>query len=148
MLPLYDGDAEAAEGLPANAEKLKQMFLAHDGLLIASPEYNSGMTAVLKNTIDWVSRAETEAEKPLACFAGKTAAILSASPGALGGIRGLVQLRSLLGNIRVLVLPDQICVGSAYDAFSADGSLKDVKRQAAVEKLGANLAQTIARLKT
>lgn len=146
-LALYDGDTEAREGLPANAKKLKQLFLAHDGLLIASPEYNSGMSAVLKNVVDWVSRPETDHEKSLACFAGKVATILSASPGGLGGIRGLVQLRSLLGNINVIVLPDQIAIPAAHEAFHADGTLKDAKRQTAVEKLGASLAQTIAKLK-
>jgi len=146
-LPLYDGDLEDREGLPANAKKLKQLFLAHDGLLLSCPEYNSGITAVLKNTIDWVSRSESDDEKPLACFAGKVAALMSASPGALGGLRGLVQVRAILGNIKVLALPEQIAVGDAYEAFNADGSLKDAKKQAAVEKLGATLAGTIAKLK-
>jgi chromate reductase, NAD(P)H dehydrogenase (quinone) len=147
LLPLYDGDLEEREGLPASAKKLKQLFLTHGGLLLACPEYNSGITPVLKNTIDWVSRAETDDEQPLACFAGKTAALMAASPGALGGLRGLVQVRSILGNIKVLVLPDQIAVGDAYEAFNADGSLKDAKRQVAVERLGATLAGTIAKLK-
>ncbi|MEI6084896.1 MAG: NAD(P)H-dependent oxidoreductase [Verrucomicrobiota bacterium] len=145
-LALYEGDNEAREGVPPNAKKLKQLFLAHAGLLIASPEYNSGLSGVLKNVIDWVSRPETATEKPLACFAGKVAAIMSASPGGLGGIRGLVQLRSILGNIKVLVLPDQIAVPEAHAAFNADGTLTDAKRQAAVEKLGADLAQTVAKL--
>ena len=105
-LPLYDGDLEDRDGLPANAKKLKQLFLAHDGLLLSCPEYNSGITPMLKNTIDWVSRAETDDEKPLACYAGKVAGLMSASPGALGGLRGLVQVRAILGNIKVLVLPD------------------------------------------
>ncbi len=146
-LPLYDGDLEARDGLPANARKLKQLFLAHDGLLLACPEYNSGITGVLKNTIDWVSRAESDDEPDLACYIGKVAAIMSASPGFLGGLRGLVQVRSILGNIRVLVLPEQVTVSKAHEAFNPDGSLKDAKKQAAVEKLGATLAGTIAKLK-
>lgn len=145
-LPLYDGDLEERDGLPDNARKLKQLFLANDGLLLSCPEYNSGITGVLKNTIDWVSRSEGE-ERDLACYIGKTAALLSASPGALGGLRGLVQVRSILGNIKVLVLPDQIAVSKAHEAFNPDGSLKDGKKQAAVEKLGATLASTIAKLK-
>jgi NAD(P)H-dependent FMN reductase len=145
-LPLYDGDSESNEGLPPNAKKLKQLFLAHDGLLISSPEYNSSFSGVLKNTIDWVSRVEGD-EKPLACFAGKTAVIMSASPGGFGGLRGLVHLRAVLGNIQVLVLPDQVAIPTAHEMFTADGSLKDAKRQAAVEKLGATLATTIAKLK-
>ncbi|MCG3148569.1 MAG: NAD(P)H-dependent FMN reductase [Verrucomicrobiae bacterium] len=146
-LALYDGDNEAREGVPANAKKLKQLFLAHDGLLIASPEYNSGLTAVLKNSLDWVSRSESDDEPELACYRDKVAVIMSASPGGLGGIRGLVQLRSILGNIRVLVLPDQIAIPAAHTAFNPDGTLKDAKRQAAVEKLGATLARTIVKLK-
>ncbi len=146
-LPLYDGDLEERDGLPDNAKKLKALFLAHDGLLISAPEYNSGISGVLKNTIDWVSRAETDVEKPLACYAGKVAGLMSASPGALGGLRGLVQVRAILGNIKVLVLPDQIAVSKAHDAFHPDGSLKDEKQQAAVEKLGATLAATLAKLK-
>ena len=146
-LAIYDGDNEAREGVPANAGKLKRLFLAHDGLLISSPEYNSGMSAILKNVIDWVSRPETADEKPLACYTGKVAMIMSASPGGLGGIRGLVQLRSVLGNIKVIVLPEQISISEAHAAFNDDGTLKDAKRQAAVEKLGAALAATVAKLK-
>jgi NAD(P)H-dependent FMN reductase len=146
-LAFYDGDNETRDGVPPNAGKLKQLFLDHDGLLIASPEYNSGLSGVLKNTLDWVSRPATDTEKPLACFTGKVAAILSASPGGLGGMRGLVQLRSILGNIQVLVLPDQISIAEAHNAFHPDGTLKEAKRQAAVENLGASLARTIAKLK-
>jgi len=145
-MPLYDGDLEEREGLPENARKLKQLFLAHNGLLISAPEYNSGISGVLKNSFDWVSRSEGD-EKDLACYIGKVAALMSASPGALGGLRGLVQVRSILGNIKVLVLPEQIAVSKAHEAFQPDGSLKDAKKQTAVEKLGANLATTLAKLK-
>ncbi|HUK83269.1 MAG TPA: NAD(P)H-dependent oxidoreductase [Verrucomicrobiae bacterium] len=145
-LPLFDGDLEEREGLPENARKLKQLFLAHDGLLISAPEYNSGISGVLKNTIDWVSRSEGD-EDDLAGFVGKVAAIMSASPGALGGLRGLLQVRSILTNIHVLVLCDQVTVSRAHEAFSADGSLKDAKKQAAVEKHAATLVQTLRKLK-
>lgn len=144
-LPVYDGDLEANEGLPANARRLKDLFLAHEGLLIASPEYNSSITPLLKNTIDWVSRS-APGEAPLACFDGKVAALLSASPGSLGGLRGLAVLRSCLSNIRVLVLPDQVAVPQANDAFAEDGTLRDAKRQAAVARLGATLVRTVAKL--
>lgn len=144
-LPLYDGDLEQREGLPANARKLKDLFLAHQGLLIAAPEYNSSISAVLKNAIDWVSRP-VPGEPPLGCFIDKVAALMSASTGALGGLRGLVTVRSILGNIRVIVLPDQVAVPKAHEAFNPDGSLKDPKQQAAVENLGRNLAQVLTRL--
>jgi chromate reductase len=146
-LPLFDGDLEARDGLPTNARKLKDLFLAHHGLLISAPEYNSSITAVLKNTIDWVSRP-VPGEAPLACFDGKVACLMSASPGALGGLRGLVHVRAILQNIKVLVLPDQIAVSKADQAFNSDGSLKDPKQQAAVERLGAKLAETIVKLQS
>lgn len=144
-MPLYDGDLEEKEGIPANAKKFKELLLAHQGLLIASPEYNSSITGVLKNAIDWASRP-LPGEKNLACFTGKTAALLSASPGALGGLRGLVHVRSILGNIQVLVLPDQIAIPKAHEAFNADGSLKDVKKHAEVQNLGAQLAKILMKL--
>jgi NAD(P)H-dependent FMN reductase len=145
-LPLYDGDLEAKDGLPANARKLKDLFLANDGLLISAPEYNSSITAVLKNTIDWVSRP-VSGEAPLNCFDGKVAGLMSTSPGALGGLRGLVHVRAILQNIRVLTIPEQVAVPNAGEAFAADGTLKDAKQQAAAEALGAKLTQLLARLR-
>lgn len=146
-LPLFDEDLEAAEGLHPNARKLKDLFLAHHGLLIASPEYNSSVTAVLKNVIDWVSRP-VQGAPPLEAFRGKTAVLMSASPGALGGLRGLVHLRAILGNIQVLVLPDQIAVIKAYEAFDEQGRFKDAKQEQTVEALGAKLAHTLGKLHT
>src|SRR5579872_6970211 len=93
-LPLYDGDLERNSGLPAGGRKLKDLMLAHDGFLISAPEYNSSVSGVLKNAIDWASRP-VPGEKELECFQGKVAAIMSASPGALGGLRGLVHLRAI-----------------------------------------------------
>jgi len=145
-LPVFDQDLEAAEGLPASAKQLKQLFREHHGLLIAAPEYNSSISGALKNAIDWVSRAETDDEPPLVAFTGKTAALCAASPGALGGLRGLVTVRSILGNIGVTVLPDQVAVSKAHEAFRADGWLADEKQAARVQKLGTQLAQHLAKL--
>ncbi len=144
-LPLYDEDLEAQEGMPANGRTLKDLMISHQGFLIASPEYNSSLTAVLKNAIDWASRPYPN-EAPLAAFSGKVATIMSASPGGLGGLRGLVHLRSILGNIKVLVLPDQIAVSKAYEAFNADGTLKDPKQQESIEKLGEGLTKILFKL--
>lgn len=144
-LPLYDEDLEKQEGTPENAARLKEIFVQHDGLLIASPEYNSSITPLLKNTIDWVSRSG-EGESPLAAYRGKVAALLAASPGALGGLRGLVHVRSILGNIGVTVLPDQLAVPRAYEAFDDNGQLKDEKQQAKAMSIGANLAQVLTKL--
>ncbi len=145
-LPLFDEDLEKSEGLPANARKLKDLLLAHDGLLLSAPEYNSSISAVLKNAIDWASRPVPK-EPPLACFTDKVATLMSASPGALGGLRGLVHVRAILGNIGVLVLPQQVAVSRAFEAFTEDGKLKDPKQQSAIEQLGANLAHVLQKLK-
>lgn len=139
-LPIFNQDEEAAHGLPEGAKKLKQLFLDHDGLIIASPEYNSSISAALKNAIDWVSRADSEGEQPLAALAGKTAVICSASPGGLGGLRGLVHLRSILGNIAITVLPDQVALPSAHDEIDAEGQLKNPKQEAKFLALGEKLA--------
>jgi NAD(P)H-dependent FMN reductase len=145
-MPLFDEDLETQEGIHPNARKLKELMLTHQGLLIASPEYNSSISGVLKNAIDWVSRPEP-GEAPLACFVDKVAAIMSASPGGLGGLRGLVHVRSILENMKVIVLPDQIAVAKAYNAFNSDDTLKDTKQQAAVEKLGSNVATVLTKLR-
>lgn len=144
-MPLYDGDLEAASGLPEHAQRLKALFLSHDGLLISAPEYNSSTSGVLKNAIDWVSRS-APGEAPLACFVGKTAVLMSASPGGLGGLRSLLHLRALLSNIHVLVLPDQLAVSKAHEAFAEDGSLKDAKQQAAAGRLGNVLTDMLRKL--
>ncbi|MEO2018758.1 MAG: NAD(P)H-dependent oxidoreductase [Fuerstiella sp.] len=143
-LPIFDEDLERA-AVPENATKLKQLFLDHDGLLISSPEYNSSITPLLKNVIDWVSRP-AEGEASLAAYRGKVAALMAASPGGLGGLRGLVHVRSILSSIGVIVLPDQIAVSRAFDAFDDDGQLKDEKQQARVQALGKSVAVTISKL--
>ncbi|MEG5058180.1 NAD(P)H-dependent oxidoreductase [Microcoleus sp. A2-C5] len=143
-LPIFDEDLEA-KGIPENARKLKELMVAHDGFLIASPEYNSSITAVLKNAIDWVSRP-APGEPGLVAFTGKVAVIMSASPGGLGGLRGLVHLRSILGNINVFVLPDQKAISQAFEAFNADGTMKDPKQQESVENLGAKLSNILSKL--
>jgi chromate reductase, NAD(P)H dehydrogenase (quinone) len=145
-MPIFDEDLEKSDGLHPNARKLKDLMLAHHGFLISSPEYNSSISAALKNAIDWASRP-VPGEKPLECFVDKVAGLVAASPGALGGLRGLVTIRSILGNIRVIVLPDQFALVKANEAFNADGSLKDVKQKETVEKIGATVAVTIAKLR-
>ena len=144
-MPLYDGDLEQQQGLPSNARKLKDLMLLHQGFLISSPEYNSSISGVLKNTIDWVSRP-VEGEEPLACFKGRVAGIMSASPGALGGLRGLVHVRAILENISVIVIPDQIAVAKAHEVFNADGTLRDKKQEDQVKKIGANVAKLLVKL--
>lgn len=142
-LPIYDADEETADGMPEGAKRFKALLRESQGLLIASPEYNSGMTGALKNAIDWATRPEADNEAPLAAFRGKTAAIMSASPGALGGLRGLVTLRMLLGNIGVLVLPDQVTIPVAHEAFDEAGAFKDEKKAKQVARLAKGLVELL-----
>jgi chromate reductase len=143
-MPLFDQDLEETDGMPENAAKLKALFADHDGLLIASPEYNSGITAVLKNAIDWVSRATSDDEPPLSVLRGKTAAILAASPGGYGGSRSLAQLRPFLENIGVTVQEEQVTIPKVHEVMDAQGKLTDPALQAAVLELGAKLAKALA----
>jgi chromate reductase len=111
-MPLYDGDLEAASGLPAAAQQLRKLMLAHDALLVVTPEYNASLPAVLKNAIDWLSRPAA-AEPGVSPFKGKVAGLLASSPGALGGLRALVHLRQVLQNVGCLVLTEQFALGNA-----------------------------------
>ena len=147
-MPVYDGDLEAAQGLPEAAKKLKKLFIKNQGFLIVSPEYNSSVPGMLKNVIDWVSRPASRDEPTLACFDKKIAALCSASPGGLGGMRALVHLRALLENIGTLVIPGQVAVPRAHEAFDENGLLKDVKQAASVKKLAAELLQITTKLLT
>ncbi|MDX1504000.1 MAG: NAD(P)H-dependent oxidoreductase [Thermoanaerobaculia bacterium] len=144
-MPLFDADLEARSGMPEPAARFKRLMVESDGLLISSPEYNSSVTGVLKNAIDWASRRE-EGEPRLAAFAGKTAALMAASPGALGGLRGLVHLRAILGNLSVLVLPQQRAVSRAASAFTDDDELADEEEGERIEGLGRRLAEVVAAL--
>lgn len=123
-MPIYDGDTEDAEGIPDAARQLKSVFMEHQGLVIASPEYNGFITPLLKNTIDWVSRPDGDLPG-LAPYENKIASIVSSSPGGLGGLRGLPLLRQLLSNIGVTVLPDQLAIGGASQVFDESGNLTD-----------------------
>ena len=125
-MPIYDGDIEAKSGVPENAKKLKALLLVHDGVFIAAPEYNASLAPLLKNALDWVSRNKDEGEPPLHVFKTRVFAVGSASPGAYGGMRGLIALRQTMElGLSALVLPDQIVVAKAADAFDDHGHLKD-----------------------
>lgn len=138
-MPLYDEDLEAAEGLPSTVVQFKTLLKEHQGFLIASPEYNSSISPLLKNAIDWASRP-APGEASLACFRDKVAVLMATSPGGLGGLRGLIHVRSILQNIGVLVLPDQKAIPNAYQAFDEAGNLKDEKQRTDIQNLGSKLA--------
>ncbi len=145
-LPLYDGDLDAAQGLPENAKKLQKLFAEHDGFLIASPDYNGSYSGVLKNMIDWLSRKDRDSEAPPEPFKGKIAAIMSASPGGMGGLRGLEKLHDLLDTLQVMVLPEVVAVGSITSAFNEAGKLKDPKVAKNVENAATRLVTVARRL--
>jgi len=144
-MPLYDGDMEREQGLPPNAKVFKRLLIENQGVLISSPEYNSAVSGVLKNVIDWASRPEPN-EPPLVAFKGKVAGLMAASPGNLGGVRGLAALRSILGNIGVIVIPTQMGIARANDAFDERGELKDERQQSAIESIGAETVSFVTRL--
>jgi NAD(P)H-dependent FMN reductase len=145
QMPLYDEDLEKQEGLSTSVRTLKDLMLAHQGLLISSPEYNSSVSGVLKNTIDWVSR-QSEGEIPLACFKDKVVGLMSASPGGLGGLRGLVHVRAILENIGALVIPNQMAISKAHEAFNLDGTMKDEKQGERIKKIGSDVAKFLLKL--
>lgn len=122
-MPIVNQDLEREKGIPEAAMRLARMIAAHDGLLIASPEYNASIPPLLKNTLDWLSRVKTDGSKPLRPFEGKTAAICGSSPGALGGMRMLPHLRQVLMNLGLQVITEQVAVGSAENAFDHHGDL-------------------------
>jgi chromate reductase len=140
-LPLYDGDLEATQGHPDSVKKLKALFNSHDGFLIASPEYNGGVSGLLKNAIDWVSR-QAEGEGMYPGLRGKTAALMSAAPGKLGGMRGLIQLNTILFGVGTLVLPEIVSIGHYKDAFEGD-TLKNEADKKAVAAQAARLVKII-----
>ena len=141
-MPIYDGDLEEASGLPETATALKALFVKQDGFFISSPEYNSSFSPLLKNSLDWISRkGKATDEEALIAFKGKTAAISAASPGGFGGLRGLVPLRMMLGNIGVHVIPSQLAVASATDAFNDDGTFKNKTHTSTLKDIVAALIE-------
>ncbi len=133
-LPIFDQDLEQDPGPPEGVSQLRHMMMEHDGFLVACPEYNGSITPLLKNAIDWVTRPE-EGVGPMAAFRGKTATLLAASPGGLGGIRGLPHMHILLSGLGTMVLPTQVAVGGAHEAFTEnDQALKQERQQAMLLK--------------
>lgn len=147
-MPIYNGDYEDEHGLPEKALELKLLFEEHDGFFIVAPEYNSSLTPLLKNTLDWISRPHREGEGSLTAFKGKVAGLASASPGGFGGMRGLVPLRMMLGNIGVTVTPTQACISGAYDAFNEDADLKDKNNHKMLQGAVKEFVATTIRLKS
>ena len=138
-LPLYSAALEAG-AFPADALRLKALFAAQAGLLFVSPEYNGSLPPLLKNAIDWASRP-TGDEGPVAltAYRGKAAAIMSASMGPFGGLRGLMHLRQILSTTQMLVIPEQVVVPVAHAAFDERGALKDPLPASLIDMTAARL---------
>lgn len=148
-LPIYNGDLEAEQGLPPDVRKLQILIAGQDALLIATPEYNGSMTPLMLNAIDWCSRPDKDNPTTSngVIFANKPAAIIASSPGPLGGMRVLIHLRDLLGYLGMLVIPQQLAVGKAHEAFAADGSLADHRQHAALEGVAQALMGAASKLR-
>ena len=150
-MPIYHGDLEDAEGLPPHALKLREMFLAHDALLIVSPENNGSVPAVLKNTIDWLSRGTGDGHgtnSGLAPYRGKVAGLAGATPGPWGTLyQCLPHLRLILTKLQVTVIPQQVPVPYADQAFDEQGELRDPKLAKGVALFAKALVETTVKLK-
>lgn len=148
-MPLYNGDLEKAEGVPQKARQLGEVFKAHQGVFIASPEYNAGVTPLLKNTIDWLSRIREEGGLAYPALSGQVYAIGAASPGGFGGVRGLLMLRQTLAvGLGLLVLGEQVVVPRAGEAFDEDGALQDARAAGALRRTVERLSTVAAQLGT
>ncbi len=145
-MPRYDGHLEKTSGLPESTMRLTALMIDHHALLLASPEYNGGITAVLKNALDWAARREGD-EAPLAAYRGKIAGLVAASPGRLGGARSLIALRQVLTSCGALVIPQQFALGEAAQAFDDSGALKDSEHRAAAAGVAQALIDTTRRLR-
>jgi len=144
-MPIYDGDLETEKGLPDGAKKLKALVLQHNGFLIASPEYNSSLPPLLKNAIDWISRPSPGVTQS-AVYSGKVAAIVTASPGVLGGFSASIHLRGVLNRLGVQVLANQVQIPKANDVFGSEGGIKDSSSENNLKNLGAELSKMIRKL--
>lgn len=144
-MPIYDGDLEAEHGLPDAARAFKQLLISHDGVLVATPEYNSHFPALLKNALDWASRREGD-EKPLCAYQGKVAGVMSASPGVTAALRAQASLRAQLGYLGMVVVPDRVAIGNAATAFEENDDLHSGEARQLVEALGAKTAEFARRL--
>lgn len=138
-LPPYDGDAEEASGLPPGAEVLKQALASAQGLVLVSPEYNGSLPGTFKNALDWASRGESEA------FKGQWTVLLAASPGGLGGMRCLAHLRDVCTALELKLLPSQMALPRAHEAFDEEGKFKESRPAQQLAKLMDEFVGTLHR---
>ncbi len=149
-MPVYHGDLEAHQGMPEGAQRVRELFMSHQGLLIASPENNQSISSLLKNTLDWLSRGISDGKGPnggLAPYRGKVAGIMNATPGPYGGVRHLFHLRQVLSGLGVIVLPGQVQLARADHAFDAAGGLADEGAAKALKTLATSLVEVTGKLR-
>ena len=146
-MPLYSKDLFDEQGMPGGVIEFKEMLKSHNGFLIASPEYNGSLTGTLKNAIDWAT-IKAKGEERMACWDGKIAGLISASPGSLGGIRGLHHLRTILAGIGTFVLPNHLAVGNSTTNLQNDIQITDEKLQHQVDRMASELVRVIRGLHT
>jgi chromate reductase, NAD(P)H dehydrogenase (quinone) len=139
-LPIYDGDLQTKSGVPKNAINLKRMIAAHHGVLIVTPEYNSSVPPLVKNTIDWVTRVQDAHETRGQVFRDRVFAIAAASESRLGGARSLAALRQILSACHAMVIPNQLALSFAGEAYD---DMDRLKHPADIEALGALVRQLI-----
>jgi NAD(P)H-dependent FMN reductase len=139
-LPIYDGDLQARSGVPVNAVNLKRMIGAHHGVLIVTPEYNSSVPALVKNTIDWITRVQDPHEVRGQVFRDKPFAIAAASASRLGGTRALAALRLILSACHATVIPSQLALSFADEAYD---DMDRLKKEADIEALRGLVRQLI-----
>ena len=145
QMPVFNQDLEDEDGIPHSVLKLKEIFRDHQGLLIASPEYNGSLTSALKNTIDWLTRPQ-DGFPPLDCFNGKVAALLATSPGARGGLVGLSHLRAILTHIKTIVIPHQVAVPNAHQALETNERIEPESIHEMVRHQAVQLVETTRRM--
>jgi NAD(P)H-dependent FMN reductase len=144
-IPLYCDDLVAKQGIPEGVLEFKQLLNSHNGFFIASPEYNGSLTGVLKNAIDWAT-IKADGEERMSCWNGKIAGLVSASPGGLGGIRGLHHLRTILAGIGTFVLPNHLAVGNSTENLQNEKQITDEKLQLQLESLTHEMVRVIRAL--
>lgn len=146
-LPLFNADLMARDGVPDAARNLVELFFEHQGAFVASPEYNASFSPLLKNAFDWMSRINVPGRPPLPAFKDRVFALGAVSNGAMGGYRGLTQLRTMMElGLGALVLPEMVAVGNAAEAFSPDGGLANPKTAEFMDAVIARLIRSAERL--
>jgi NAD(P)H-dependent FMN reductase len=145
-LPIYDGDLQAKSGVPKNAVNLKRIMAGHHGVLLVTPEYNASLPPLVKNTIDWLSRVQDPNEARGQVFRERPFAIAAASESRLGGTRVLAALRLVLSALQATVIPNQLALSFAAQAYDDMDRLKNPADIGALKALVRQLIDVSQRL--